>query len=199
MISTDLAVWLGAFFTISIFSYPLYKDNLFFRFAERSLVGVSTGYFVTQAINQILKVSVRPAIAGQWHMIIPALIGLLLYTRYVRGFEHGSKWAVSVLMGVGLTIAVLGNVSSKIIALVSATMIAPTSIDNIITIVLVFSVLVYFLFSFEHTGPLGWFAKIGRYGMMATFGVNFGNYVLMRLTLVLNRMMFLLFDVLGLG
>ena len=42
---TVFGIWLGAFFTLSIFSF-LYKDNPFYKLAEQIFVGLSAGYWL---------------------------------------------------------------------------------------------------------------------------------------------------------
>jgi len=42
MVSTDISIWIGAYFTITILSYA-YKDNILFKFAERTFVAAVVG------------------------------------------------------------------------------------------------------------------------------------------------------------
>jgi hypothetical protein len=202
VISTDISVWLGAFWTVAILSYPLYKDTILYQFAERSLVSATAGYLITLAIRQVVDLTINPVLQeGQYMNLLPLVIGLLLFARFFQAREAQllSRWSIAIFMGISLSVAIIGNITGKAVALIAATMVAPTSFDNILVIIIVITGLVYFLFSVQHTGVVGQLARLGRYLIMITFGVNFGNYALTRLTLILNRLMFLLYDLLGLG
>ncbi|GAI60092.1 unnamed protein product, partial [marine sediment metagenome] len=41
--SKSIMVWIAAILTLSIYSF-LYRDNIFYKFAEHLFVGVSVGY-----------------------------------------------------------------------------------------------------------------------------------------------------------
>ncbi len=81
-----IGIWIAAFLTLCLLSF-LYKDNPFFRFAEALFAGVSLGYYIGQTANQTIKPNlVVPLVhdfAHNWDLIIPLLIGLNLYTRYI--------------------------------------------------------------------------------------------------------------------
>lgn len=199
MISLDISVWIGAFFTIAVFSYVLYKDNSFFKFTERTIVAVTTGYYFVMGVKNVMSLSITPALQeSQWIMIVPLLVGLLLFTRFFKQTERLSRLPVAILIGTSIGVAIVTNLSGKAMKLIVSTMVPLTSLDNIILVVLTISALSYFIFSYKHEGTLGVITKFGRYCLMITFGSYFGNYVMTRLTLVITRMQFLLFDLLGL-
>lgn len=58
----------------------------------------------------------------------------------------------------------------------------------------VICILIYFFFSTEHKGGVGVMAKIGIYFLMITFGSSFGYTIMARISLLIGRMDFLLFD-----
>jgi len=58
----------------------------------------------------------------------------------------------------------------------------------------VICILIYFFFSTEHKGGVGLMAKIGIYFLMITFGSSFGYTIMARISLLIGRMDFLLFD-----
>lgn len=199
MVSSNISVWIAALLTVFIYSFILYKDNPLFRFAERSIVATMTGYYFVMGVKNLLSLSINPAFQEQqWLMLIPFLIGLLLFARFFKQTEWASRWPVAILVGVQMAVAIVTSLSGKVMKLTVATMVPLNSFDNVVMFVLVIASLTYFLFSFKQEGILGKISKLGRYGLMITFGVTFGNYVMSRLTLVISRMQFLLFDFLGL-
>ena len=150
-------------------------------------------------IKNVLSLSINPALKeAQFLMIIPFLIGLLLFTQFSKPNAWLSRWPVAILIGVQIAVSIVSNMSGKAMKLIMATMVPLTSIDNLVIVVVTVSALSYFMFSFKHKGLLGKVSKLGRYSLMITFGSYFGNYVMTRLTLIIARVQFLLFDFIGL-
>ena len=61
----------------------------------------------------------------------------------------------------------------------------------------VITTLVYFFFSKEHKGLLGKTASVGIWFIMIAFGASFVYTVMARISLLIGRMNFLLYDWLG--
>jgi hypothetical protein len=68
------------------------------------------------------------------------------------------------------------------------------SMDSIIILLGVFSVLCYFVFSLEHRGVVGALSRAGIIFLMVAFGASFGYAVMARESLVIGRFQFLLGD-----
>jgi hypothetical protein len=66
------------------------------------------------------------------------------------------------------------------------------TVNNLIIVIGVCSVLFYFLFTVQKKGVAGRISGIGRTVMMVAFGSAFGNTVMSRVSLFLGRMQFLL-------
>jgi len=74
------------------------------------------------------------------------------------------------------------------------------SINAILLFIGVFTGLIYFFFSVEHKGFFyGTCSKIGIWFLMVSFGASFGYTIMGRISLLIGRMQFLLFDWLKLG
>jgi hypothetical protein len=58
----------------------------------------------------------------------------------------------------------------------------------------VFTGLVYFFFSRAHKGAFGFASRVGVYFLMISFGAAFGYTVMARISLLIGRMSFLIFD-----
>jgi hypothetical protein len=66
------------------------------------------------------------------------------------------------------------------------------ALGNLVAIITVISVLSYFIFSFELKSRfLMGTTKLGRYLLMIGFGAIFGSTVMMRFTLLIDRMYFI--------
>jgi len=71
------------------------------------------------------------------------------------------------------------------------------TVNTLLVLVGVVSVLFYFFFSMEHKGVIGGVSVIGVWFLMIAFGASFGYTVMARMSLLIGRMQFLLKDWLG--
>jgi len=72
-----------------------------------------------------------------------------------------------------------------------------SGINQIMVLLGVVCVLVYFFFSVEHKGLVGSGSRIGIYFLMVSFGASFGYTIMARMSLLIERIEFLLHDWLG--
>jgi hypothetical protein len=209
MISVDPGVWVGVILLLMTWSF-LYKNTFVYRVVENMFVGVGAGYVTIVAIKTILTTAWTPIYEqGRLVIIVPFVIGLLLYVRFVPGLACAralSKWGIAVIVGVVTGLFVRSIVEVNIIqqilstAAPFATVKAPLDIFNaVLVLTVVVCTLLYFLFSREQKGVLGYVSKFGRYAMMVNFGAIFGGTVIARFANVIDRLQFLLFQWLGLG
>lgn len=69
------------------------------------------------------------------------------------------------------------------------------SINNIVFVLTIVCVMIYFFFSFSHEKKfVGSSAKLGRWLLMITFGAFFGNTVMTRMAVFLERLQYLIND-----
>ena len=71
--------------------------------------------------------------------------------------------------------------------------------NNLVIIVGVLSVLVYFFFSAEHKGAVGATSRLGIWFLMVSFGAAFGYTIMGRVSILIGRVNFLLTQWLGFG
>lgn len=72
-----------------------------------------------------------------------------------------------------------------------------TGINQIMVFIGVVCVLVYFFFSVEHKGLIGSGSRIGIYFLMVSFGASFGYTIMARMSLLVERIEFLIREWLG--
>lgn len=185
-ISMDPWVWLASIGMIAMLSF-VFKENIIYSIFEHIFVGASAGYAVSINFQNIVTRAWNPMTNdGKLSLLIPIVLGLMLYTRFFRKISWMSRWSVSFLVGVGSGLAIFGVVRSQFLAQIQANMLPLNSINNLILVVGVISILFYFFFSVEHKGPVMYVSKFGRIIMMITFGVSFGNVVMGRISLLLG-------------
>ncbi len=196
-ISGDLGTWIAAISTIGIMSF-VFKDNPLYRIVENVYVGVSAGHALVLGWINIRDQGITPLTAeGEWSVIIPLLLGLLLYTRYFKDIAWLSRFPLSILVGIGTGLAIRGTIGSQIVNQVKSTVLPLNSINNAIIIFGTLGVLSYFYFSKEHRGVLKHVSTFGRCVMMVSFGAAFGSTVMGRMALLIDRLHFLYANWLG--
>lgn len=215
--SHDFSVWIAALLTLCIFSF-LYKDNPLYKFAEHLFVGVSAGYYIvlnfwtvimTNLVDPLVKAFHNPgafsAQQGDYRalLIIPGVLGTLLFTRLFGKIGWMSRWALAVIIGVYAGLKTTGFAQSDLVAQVQASLQTlwtgnlGTSISVILFTIGLICSLLFFFFSREHKGALGVASRIGVYFLMVSFGAGYGYTVMSRVSLLIGRFQFLLEDWLG--
>lgn len=193
--------WVQAGLTIMLLSIA-FADNGFYTFAEHLYVGLYAGYTVVVTWFNYIRPSTQDIIAGhRYYLFIPICLGLLIYARYLPGWQWLARYNMAFVVGVGSGLILARDFRSLVLDQVVATFKplwvagkAGASVDNIIIVVGVVSVMWCFLFTVRKEGMPGRVSSIGRAVMMVAFGSAFGNTVMSRVSLFLGRMQFLLGD-----
>jgi hypothetical protein len=207
--------WVAGFLTLCIFSF-LYKDNPFYKLAEHVYVGVSAGYTIAQQYNQVLKpllfenlwraghtLSVGEGFQVKyWLYVMPAILGCLLIARLVPRWGWISRWPIAFIVGMGAGYWIVNTMDANIMAQIGATIVPlwhnadwTTTLQNWLILTGVLTGLVYFYFSVEHKGVvMGTASRVGIWILMITFGSAFGYTVMARVSLLIGRFNFILFD-----
>ena len=208
----SIGIWIAALLTLCIYSF-LYRDNPFYRFAEHLFVGLSVGYFTVLTIHQgLIPFAWDPLSAAftkqQWGglvRLIPIGIGILFFARLVPTHAWLIRYPIAILIGVGSGLAIPNVMRADIFQQVHGTLtpfaaIHAGELDSfqifgaILMLIGVISTLTYFFFSVEHRGAIGGVSKIGIVFLMIGFGSAFGNTVMGRVSLLIQRVDFLLHD-----
>jgi hypothetical protein len=147
----------------------------------------------------------EPVQKGDYEPLIGVMIGLLILTRFIPKIAWLSRIAFAFVVGFGSGVAIPRTVSSFILKQIEDTVnplvtmadgavsfsmnfANPQSgINTIVLLIGVVSVLFYFFFSVEHTGPGYVTARTGIYFLMIGFGAAFGYTVMSRMSLLIGR------------
>ena len=191
-----LGIWVAAISTIGFWSYALYGENIYFRWAEHTFVAASTGVFTITMFQTLRSSLVAPLLGGRYEFILLLILGLIVYLRLSPKTAWISRWPVALIVGVSAGWFLKGTLVGDILVSVKGT-IQPiggplvtsgfNAFSNLVLIAAVVFTLTYFIFTKEHTGALGVASKIGRYFIMAMVGIYAGNIVMLRLSLLLGR------------
>lgn len=193
-----IGLWTGWVLMLIIYSYPLYKENPVYRFAEHMFIAIFLAINVVTNFNNVMKIAVTPMIGGDFLMIVPIILGLAIYTMLIPQYRWVSRYPIALLVGSGFGLGIRGTIGPNIQDAIISTITAPTNGGAMawinflyIAVGLVCSTL-YFLLTMEHTGPLKAPTRIGRLFIMIALGAYFGNTVLFRFTMLTGRAKFFL-------
>lgn len=199
-----LTTSLGAAIILGAFSLMFYKENPWFRWAEYSVVSLGVGWAVVLVTWQMIDIAITPLAAGDILLVVPLILGLLVYAQFFRGYRWLIRYPLAFLSSGSLAIALTGLPLSDFILQLKAIAI-PLSVGSaydilnaILALVAVVSCLTYFTYTHEHKGPLGTSAKIGRLFMMLALGGEFGMTIASSFSHTFTVVLFLVKDWLGL-
>ncbi len=217
-----VGVIIGAGLTLIMYSF-LYRDNPLFKIAENLYVGVALGYGMIIVWRQSLRIEVydpllRPPTSGAFteallHRTVPIVLGLLLLTRLSKKRGWLSRYSYGPLVGWGAGVGIVVQTHTNILKQLGAA-IRPLQgpaaspdgawawmgavllpiLGSLLLLVGTIAVLFYFFFSIKHKRVGGAVSKVGILFLMVSFGASFGYTVMGRLSLLIGRARFLLFE-----
>ncbi|MBI2845873.1 MAG: hypothetical protein HYX86_04940 [Chloroflexi bacterium] len=211
-----VGTWAAAILTLMVFSFLL-SDNPLFRLAEHLLVGTTLAYATVVAVQQVLLPRLVTPLAqapqANWHLFVPLGLGLLLFFKVSRSLSWVGNVSLAFLFGVGAALAIGGGLSSSLLPQVRDTIVSlspadlgpgtsglTSALDNLLLVVGTLGTLAYFNFTARSrkSMPQQIVFGLGRGFIMITLGALFANLAISRLSLLLERLQFLLGDWLGL-
>jgi hypothetical protein len=196
VISSDFGVWVGAFFTLAIFSY-LFKGNIVFEFAEHTFIGFSAAHFFVEGYHNIINMAVRPMQEGQVSWIIPIILGVFLFARYVPSISWLSRFPVAIMVAIVSAAQIRGTLHAEFVSQIAATTeLNILELSDLIFLIGVVTVATYFLYlkRLRESRVLSATSRIGRYFLMVAFGASLGTTVMGRYSLLIGRLQFLFGD-----
>lgn len=193
-----LGLWVGWLFMLVIYSYPLYKENPVFRFGEHTYIAIYLAVSLMVNFKNVIRICITPLMGGDILMIVPLVLGLMIFAMLIPEYRWLSRYPVALLVGAGFGLGIRGTIGPNIIDATINTITAPVGgglmdwVNFIYIAVGMISAGLYFLLTYEHTGALKMPTRIGRLFIMVGLGAYFGNTVLFRLTMLTTRAQFFL-------
>lgn len=151
-------------------------------------IGGFAGLAIPNVINNIFLVqlsqTLRPFDTGPLLVIIQLVLVGIASALLARSVEKGELW--SGLLTVVVVAAIVGMAINGILN--------GGDLNQIIILVAVFTVLIFFFFSLEHKHVIGGISRVGLFFIMVSFGASFGYTVMARISLLIGRFQFLIYD-----
>jgi len=158
------------------------------------------GYFSERDLRQLTQAGeTAHAQPSELIVVVPIILGLLFFAQFARG--HGwlvripVSFALGASMGMGVPVVFKEQVYKQMNAAIipfDALNGSAVAINAIIVLVGTIAALTYFFFSMEHRGAVGAVSRVGMWFLMIGFGSAFGNTVMNRVMLLIQRVEFLL-------
>lgn len=121
-----------------------------------------------------------------------------MFTRFIPKISWISRISLAFVIGNTAGITLIQQLHGIVLPQIRCTFLDITQISELVMVVGVVSTLIYFYFSKEHKGVLGFTANVGIWFIMVAFGASFGYTVMARVSLLIGRAQFLMIDWLGL-
>lgn len=198
--TTNWEIWVSAILTLGGYSI-LFSENKFFQLVEHIFVGVGAGFAVVVNYYNIVNKGWNPMVQkGEWWIIIPMVLGVMLFGRFVKGMSWVTRLPISLLVGIGVSLALRGAVQAELVQQISSSFVnvigktPGATINNLIMVVGTIGTVMYFFFTYKQNIAVKTGSSIGKWIMMLAFGAAFGNAVQGRISLLISRMQFLFTD-----
>ena len=217
----QVGTWVAFLLTIMVYCY-LGREITFFRSVYRAatylFIGVALGYGVVMAWHSVLLPRMFHRLQeGQWLYVVPLVFCLLLLTKLTRAWGGAGNLSLAFVLGIGAALAVGGALVGTLIPQVEATFLSLNpghykaiaaregelpltfALNALLVVTGVVSTLLYFYFTGRgetNGGRLGCLLRFssgfGRVFIMLTFGVLFASIAISRLSLLVERVRFIL-------
>lgn len=198
-IATDYGIWGASILTIAILSYT-WKETHFYRWAENTAIGVLGGFLLNSYTDSFLTLSIYPAAEGSLFGIITLILGATIFLSLIPRYEWMRRYGMAVVVGAGLGLSLPPMLYTQILKPISSSM-TGVNLESLIYLVMTATGVFYYVFTREMKpgSPMGMMHSVGRYCLLIAFGATFGNFVLSRMSYLLQAIQFILYNWLGLG
>ena len=186
-----------------------WKDNPLGRLGEHVWVGAIIGNIAVVGLKAIYDMGIVRIAKGDLTYLVGIAAGLMVLTRYSRRYHWLSLYPTAFLVGIGVGISARAIPAAQITAQIQGAIAAPlvkadfmTSAVNVVAFVATICTIYFFTFTIKPavSGKIPEKLRLlARYFIMIAFGATFATVVVTRFNQYAGRVMFLLFEWLGLG
>jgi len=206
MISTDPAVWVQSFIILGMLTV-LWKNNIIFRIASFTVVGLATADALCLSLDSVNEGCVQLILRGDYAQILVLIFCLLSLARLIRAYGWVARFPTAFILALGLSLSagpmtrvIMEQMEAQVELLVDPA--GPTElVSGIISAVACVTTMVYFIFTskLRRFPALSMLARIGRYFFMIGIGGLCGVYVVGNFQYQGQALKMLIWDWLGFG
>lgn len=184
----------GIFISFCMYTTLYGKPNPLRSWAEFSYLGAATGVSIVISLTYVWNTAILGIQAGDWILIFSILFGIMMLFRVHPTYSYISRLPLAFTVGTGLALSLRTQIFTSFLMQINATIVqlwtgVPLVFLYKLTVaVSVVTILTFFLYTMELTGPLLWSSKIGEYLMYIGFGAIFSQTFMGRLGLFVGYM-----------
>jgi len=184
----------GIFISFCMYTTLYGKPNPLRSWAEFSYLACGTAVSVVFALWYIYRTAIINIMAGDTILIAGVILGLMMLFRIHPDYTYVSRVPLAFTVGVTLALSLRTIIFTDFLRQINATIVklwtgVPLEFLYRFTIaVSVLTMLTFFLYTTEITGPLHWSARLGEYLMYIGFGSIFAQTFMGRLGLFVGYM-----------
>lgn len=194
--------FVAAFFVIGLYSF-IYRDNLYYKFAEHTFLGIGVGITITMAVKNVRDQCLVPISHGALILVPALLLGILMLFRVSKKYGWTSRVSLAVMFATTMATRFAMTIQSQIVGQMLPAIKAPiihadpvTAISNIFGVTGLAAACTYFIFARKNVHPVlkrpvDLFSKYGRYVVMAYLGASYSNVMMGRISMFIERILFL--------
>lgn len=178
----------------------LLKENHVYTFAEHLFIGIVTARGITYTWEVQLKPIIQKDMLekGKWDLVVPALLGLLIYAWFIKGWQWLARLTMGYWIGYGAGYT-LSYTPARYFKQITDSFIELNNFNNIVYFIVLISAVSYFFFTLKkNRGPLKWGSTFGRYALMVAFGSAYGSITMAYLSLIIGKLQIIYKDALHL-
>lgn len=201
--------WIAVLCVLMVLSL-LWRENPAYRLAEHLMIGLTAGFAFATTWFQYLKPKwfdpwmasfADRSVTGILGGLFVLLLGLCWYGLYFQRTRWLMRVVLGAVIGAGAGQAIRNNFTQQMpvitdsfrspIVIRDGGVFLGESLRNSVFLIALLSVLVYFFFSFDHKRTLLRITgNMGRIWLMVGFGAYFGNTVMTRMSVFIERIWF---------
>jgi len=173
--------WLGWSSLIAVGIMTLvWRENPYYRLVEHLIIGAGCAHMLMYGLLAVSTTGITPILAGRTLLIIPLILAILTFGR-LTPWGWISRYPVALLTAIGIGILIGGALEGQIVGQVRSigdaiyTAKDPfTTASATLAGIASIAAIIYFIYTKEHKGVLGGFARFGRIILMAGLGISWG-------------------------
>lgn len=205
MASAPLGIAVAGILTMVVLSY-LWSDSMLYRVVEHAFIGISAGYAVVVAVQQVLVPdALGPLVMDgpqSWMAAVPLFLATLLVCRVWKPVSWLANLPLGLVLGVGVGLGITGSLAGTIVPQLLASVPPGTiGVDTFVGAAVFVVSTIAFTYSastkrIDHRINRQ-IASVGQVIIMFALGALFAELATSRLSLLASRLQFLVTDWLG--
>jgi hypothetical protein len=193
---------------MAMWSYVYFGGSVVYDYIQDLYVASAVAYSAITAYESLITTGWVPLVTrGEWHYVIPLMLGFLMFAVISRKWTWISRYPSAILLGVGMGLGMASyaytDITQQITSAWTLGLIHGLYFEWIVIIVGMMLTIWFFIYTVPHKGPgmtptiLDRLADAGKAFVMIYITSKYASTVMYRLTLFIGNLQRILWDWLG--